>query len=409
MRKFGILSPEARTFNLRRSAFDNPLLRRWDRQVYQSILSCLIPGRMGTGLSMETLQSQIVQYLGIGNALLCASGSLALEIALRACDVHAGDEVVLPSFCCTSVVPPIVAVGAMPVLADVGAELNLTAETVAHALTQKTRAVIVPHLFGNPAEIDRIVELVSSRNIRVIDDAAQALGATIEGRPVGSFGDAGVLSFGAEKICSGIGGGAAVARGDQIAAKFSLTAVSEPLTLTALKQLLSITSGRRVRLWNDQPNSKTPDRLPIPYRRERISHPAAALASILMRTLAQNLSARQARVRAYRDLFADCSGIELIGHRQGSACLTQVIRLPASGRHDDPAARLIVVLKNAGYHVRGSYLPIHLLASFSHCVWDRLPHTDRLWADLVELPCDPNVSLIDIERMAALVKRSIRC
>ena len=137
---------------------------------------------------------------------------MALEIALRACGVREGGEVVIPTFCCTSVVPPILAVGAQPVLADVGEELNITAKTIEAALTDRTTAIIVPHLFGNPADIDAIVDLARPKNIRVIDDAAQALGATIDGRPVGSFGNAGILSFGSEKVCSGLGGGVIVSR-----------------------------------------------------------------------------------------------------------------------------------------------------------------------------------------------------
>jgi hypothetical protein len=77
----------------------------------------------------------------------------------------------------------------------VGAELNITAATVEPALSKKTRAIIVPHLFGNPADIGSITDLVKGRNIHVIDDAAQALGAAIDGRPVGSLGDVGIISF----------------------------------------------------------------------------------------------------------------------------------------------------------------------------------------------------------------------
>ena len=114
---------------------------------------------------------------------------------------------IIPSFCCSTVVAPILAVGATPVLADVSSDLNLTAETVDAARTRRTRAVLVPHLFGNPANIEEIVELGDANNIVVIDDAAQALGATIDGRRAGTFGDMGVLAFGAEKVCFGLGGG----------------------------------------------------------------------------------------------------------------------------------------------------------------------------------------------------------
>src|SRR5262245_9286426 len=185
----------------------------WNRATYRAVIRCLAAARIVNGPDLIGLREQIRERLRVAGAVLSGSGSLALELALRACEVGEGDEVIIPTFCCSAVVPPVLAVGATPVLADVGDELNLTVETVGAALTCKTKAIIVPHLFGNPAEIESIIELVHGKNIRVIDDAAQALGATIKGQPIGSFGDVGVLSFGAEKICSGLGGGVLVSRG----------------------------------------------------------------------------------------------------------------------------------------------------------------------------------------------------
>ena len=359
------------------------------------------------GPALDTLKASLLDRLGVMDAVLCGSGSLALEIALHACGTQAGDEVIIPAFCCSAVVSPIVALGATPVLADFGAELNLTAETVQDALTQKTKAVIVPHLFGNPAEIDRIIALMAPRNICVIDDAAQALGATLDGKPLGSFGDAGILSFGAEKICSGIGGGVVLARDDQTAAEFSRTKISIPRFWPTFGQLVSETLLRCMRWWMGHTDSATPEQPPIPYRTEQMSHVAAAVAARLLEKLEANIAARRARVQAYRTLLHDHSSIELIAHRDGSACLTQVIRV-ASRRNDDPAARLLTALRRAGCDVRGSYVPIHLLRSFGHCVWDRLPNTDCVWADLVELPCHPNVRLAEVERIAGLIKGANR-
>jgi dTDP-4-amino-4,6-dideoxygalactose transaminase len=131
------------------------------------------------------------------------------------------------------------------------------------------------------------------------------------------------------------------------------------------------------------------------------------VASSLIQTLGQNLLARRARVRAYRELLGSEPGLELISHRTGSACLTQVIRVLPRHRDDDAASRVINSLRAAGYEVQGSYVPIHLLSCFSHCVWDRLPYAERVWADLVELPCEPSVSLSDIDRIAKLVKSAI--
>src|SRR5207244_2195553 len=184
----------------------------WNGATYRGILRSFLSGSVIDGPDLSELRSLVIETLGVEEAVLCGSGSLALEIALRACDVRQGDEVVIPTFCCTAVVPPILAVGALPVLADVGEDLSITAETVEAILTDKTKAIIVPHVFGNPADIRAVIELARNREIRVIDDAAQALGATIDNQPVGSFGDAGILSFGSEKVCFGLGGGSVVSR-----------------------------------------------------------------------------------------------------------------------------------------------------------------------------------------------------
>src|SRR5258708_8251226 len=119
----------------------------WNGATYRSVLRSIYSGRVIDGTDLDDLRSRLVQELGVEDALLCGSGSFALEIALRACKVERGDEVVIPTFCCTAVVAPILAAGAVPVLADIGEELNLTVETVRPVLTQETPAIIVPHLF----------------------------------------------------------------------------------------------------------------------------------------------------------------------------------------------------------------------------------------------------------------------
>ena len=184
----------------------------WSRETFRAIIRCLLSGQVIIGPDLAELKSRISEELAVQDVVLCGSGSLALELALRSCDVKSGDEVVVPTFCCTSVISPILAVGAVPVLADVGDDLNLSTKTVEPSLSKRTRAIIVPHLFGNPAEIDSIVDLARGRNIQLIDDAAQALGASLDGQNLGTFGHAGILSFGNEKVCSGIGGGVFLSR-----------------------------------------------------------------------------------------------------------------------------------------------------------------------------------------------------
>ena len=382
----------------------------WTGATHRAILRSIFSGSVIEGLDLAKLGSLIIQELSVEGAVLCGSGSCALEVVLRALGVRESDEVVIPTFCCSAVVPPVLAVGANPVLADVGKELNLTAQTVAAALTEKTKAIIVPHLFGNPADIEAIVELARGKNIRVIDDAAQALGATIDGRPAGSFGDAGILSFGNEKVCSGLGGGVAVFPNKDFLNGSSKIDLSTPQFSAVLQNFLSTLLWRRWRRWTRPAEALfskkcDPDLPPSPYRRETMANLNAAVAVALMQTLSENIAERRARVRAYHNLLGGEERLELIPHRSGSACLTQVVRILPKRRGDDPAARLIETLNRAGYEVQGSYVPIHLLPYYEPWVRERLPHAERVWADLIELPCEPGVSLDDVERIAAVVKQ----
>jgi dTDP-4-amino-4,6-dideoxygalactose transaminase len=386
----------------------------WTGSTYRSILRSILRGGVIDGAELHALKTLLIKQLGVADAVLCGSGSLALEIALRACGVRPADEVVIPTFCCSAVVLPVLAVGAVPVLADVGAELNLTAETVVAVLTRKTKAIIVPHLFGNPAPIGAILSLAREKNIRVIDDAAQALGATIDDQPVGSFGDLGILSFGAEKICFGIGGGAVISQKGLFFGGDGRIDLGLPDRSQTLKKLLSTLVLRRWRRWTLpvlhlflSEDSVGPETLPDSYRKESLGSLNAAIALTLMQTLPENIEGRRDRVRAYRELLGDLSALELIPHGTGSACLAQVVRVRRKRPSEDLAVAVSDGLRNAGYEVRGSYVPLHHLSDCSMCVWDQLPHADRVWSDLVELPCEPSVSLDHIEQISAIVKAAI--
>lgn len=385
----------------------------WSGITYRRALRSLVSLRIIEGSDLDELRRRLIARLDVRDALLCSSGSFALELALRWCGVAAGDEVVIPTFCCSAVVAPVLALGAQPVLADVGAELNLTVDTVAAALTRRTRAVIVPHLFGNPADIAGIVELARRKNIRVIDDAAQALGATLDGRPLGGWGDLGIVSFGAEKVCFGLGGGAVIARRDDFARRDWQLSPARPRAGAALAAFASTLLRRRWRRWTlplyavARKQQRDVALALQSYPRERMANLSAAVACSLLETLPANLAARRARVDAYRRLLGAVAGVELIAHRPGSACLTQVIRCPSGSSRRDRAAQVVAALGARGFEVQGSYVPIHLLENFSMCVWDHLPHADRVWSDLVELPCEPDVDLDAVEEIAAIVKATV--
>ena len=131
----------------------------------------------------------------------------------------------------------------------------------------------------------------------------------------------------------------------------------------------------------------------------------AAVALSLIQTLDENIAARRARVKAYQELLGAEKRLALISHRSGSACLTQIVRVFSRGCGDDLPAHLIGALRRAGYEVQGSYVPIHLLPHYQRWARQRLPHAERVWSDLIELPCEPEVSVVHMERIASIVKQ----
>jgi dTDP-4-amino-4,6-dideoxygalactose transaminase len=279
-------------------------------------------------------------------------------------------------------------------------------------LTKKTRAVIVPHLFGNPADIQAIVELAQSRNICVIDDAAQAFGASIGNQPVGSFGNCGVVSFGDEKICPSIGG-VLLSRDQGIFSGRSKVQLTPASCIETLRKCFATLIWHHWRNWS-APLSKLcfshpdPSELHSPYRRESMANLYAAVAVTLVERLSEHIAARRERVRAYQNHLEDIARLKLIPHRSGSACLSQVVRILPKKKGRDVAAELGKALAANGYKVRGSYVPLHLIPGLSSCVWDRLPYADRVWSDLIELPCEPSVSFEDVARIAAIVAATVK-
>jgi dTDP-4-amino-4,6-dideoxygalactose transaminase len=279
-------------------------------------------------------------------------------------------------------------------------------------LTKKTRAIIVPHLFGNPAGIHAIIDLARSKNIRVIDDAAQALGATIDGRPVGAFGDAGILSFGSEKVCFGLGGGVVVSRRKKNLNSGSRMELLPACLSPTLRNFFSTLAWRRWRRWTfplhawlSHPTRSDPDSPPSPYQKENLSNLNATVALSLLKTLDENLAVRRARVRAYQDLLGSDERLKLVAHQPESACLSQVVRIFPGRRGNDLSAHLVEALHSAAYEVQGSYVPIHLLACYQSWARQRLPYAERVWSDLIELPCGAEVSTAHVERIAVIVKQ----
>jgi dTDP-4-amino-4,6-dideoxygalactose transaminase len=378
----------------------------WNRATYRAMIRCFLRKEVIVGLDVDRLMERLKQFFSVPAVIPCRSGRVAIELALRASGVSEGDEVAVPTFCCTSVIPPILSVGAIPILTDVGEELSLTPEMLGPALSSKTKAVIVPHLFGNPSQIKEIVGMCHDRGIIVIDDAAQAFGATLDGRPLGTFGDAGVVSFGNGKVCFGTGGGVLVSRRTDILERARQVKLSRGTFSRGALDGLSILIWRRWRQWSLPLQAvisrvKRPKIGSQPYLKETMRNMDAAIALTLLDTLENNIHARRERVSAYQRFFEGNPRLALIQHGVGSACLTQVIQI-------NRATDIIKALRGRGYEVNGSYTPLHLFPEYRKFARWPLKNAERKWNNLIELPCEPSVSLDEVANISSIVREYLR-
>lgn len=169
-----------------------------------------------TGEEARIFEREYAEHVGCSHAVALANGTVALELALHAFDIGAGAEVVVPSRTFIATASCAVMRGATPVIADVDrVSQNITADTIRAVLSPRTKAIIAVHLAGWPCDMDPIMELARERGLRVIEDCAQAHGASYKGRLVGSIGDAGAYSFCQDKIITTGGEGGLLVTNDQ--------------------------------------------------------------------------------------------------------------------------------------------------------------------------------------------------
>ena len=169
-----------------------------------------------TGQECREFEKEFAAFAGTEYAVALANGTLALDVALKAMDIGAGDDVIVTSRTFLASASAIVTAGANPVFADVDLNSqNISADTIQAALTPTTKAIIVVHLAGMPAEMDAIMALAEKHKLWVIEDCAQAHGARYKGRPVGSIGHVGAWSFCQDKIMTTGGEGGMVTTNDK--------------------------------------------------------------------------------------------------------------------------------------------------------------------------------------------------
>jgi perosamine synthetase len=173
-----------------------------------AVASVLRTPRLSLGPKLEEFERAMAGYVGAGHAVGVSSGTAGLHLSVRALGISPGDEVIVPSFAFIAVANVLRYEGAIPVFADIEpATLNLDPSRIEAAITPRTKAILVVHTFGCPAELPEILEIARRHHLCVIEDCCEALGAEYDGRKVGAHADAGVFAFYPNKqITTGEGG-----------------------------------------------------------------------------------------------------------------------------------------------------------------------------------------------------------
>jgi dTDP-4-amino-4,6-dideoxygalactose transaminase len=257
-----------------------------ETEIRESVLRVLASGHYILGENVRELENDFIRYHDSKYAIGLASGTDALLLSLRACGIGAGDEVIVPAFTFISTASVVCYCGAKPVFADI--DINsyvMTAETIKAAITKKTKAVILVHLYGQIANIQPILKLCKAKKILLIEDVAQAIGSEYQGRKAGSFGVTGCYSFYPTKNLSGAGDG-------------GLVITSSPKIEKQIRQLRD--HGQSKKYQFDQ----------LGYN-SRLDEVQAAILRIKLRYLDKWIETRRRLASKYIDRLKNLQGIEL--------------------------------------------------------------------------------------------------
>ena len=192
----------------------------WDREYlankeeYLKLFDDIMQKEQDT--NVEFLETSLKELTGRKYAIACSNGTDALHFALRSLNIKSGDEVITSNFSWISTASCISMVGATPVFCEIDlSSYHITLESIKKMYSSKVKAIVYPHLFGNMSETKEIIDFCKEKNIAFIEDAAQSLGASLNGVKAGSIGDISTLSFNANKVIAGIAGGGAVLTNDK--------------------------------------------------------------------------------------------------------------------------------------------------------------------------------------------------
>jgi dTDP-4-amino-4,6-dideoxygalactose transaminase len=360
--------------------------RRLGRAIDDAIVRVLGHCQFIQGPEVRALEAELTVFCGARHAIGCASGTDALLLVLMAWEIGPGDAVICPSFTYHATAEMVALLGATPIIADVKAEtFNLDPESLERAIAEarrlglKAKAVIPVDLFGLPADHDAIAAIAAAHGLKVLDDAAQAFGATYRGRKLGALATATATSFFPAKPLGCYGdGGAVFTDDDALAARV-----------------------KSLRVHGEGIDKYDAARIGITGRLDTVQ---AAVLLEKLKIFPEEILARQAVAARYADGLADVATVPRVGNESISVWAQYTIRL-APGRRDELAATLKAQgVPTAVYYAK----PLHRQTAYRHFpVVGGVPVSDALAEEVISLPMHAYLDQPVQDRIIAAVRRAL--
>jgi dTDP-3-amino-3,4,6-trideoxy-alpha-D-glucose transaminase len=350
-----------------------PLHRRLSAEIEAAVQRVMESGWYVLGPELETFERSFAEWHGVAHAVGVASGTDALELALRAAGIGPGDEVITVSHTAIATVCAVERAGATPVVVDVEADaFTMSVDAARAAITPRTRVLLPVHLYGHPANINELSRLAADHNLVLIEDCAQAHGARLDGKLVGTFGSMGAFSFYPTKNLGAYGDGGAIITNDNALAD-------------RLRRLRFYGQTAQYHCIESGINS-------------RLDEVQAAILSIKLKHLREHTEERRQIASWYRELT---SGVELPIERAGAFHVYHLFVV----RHPD-RDHLREALKSRGIGTAIHYpVPVHLQPGYARLGMGRgsLPLTERLSHEILSLPMYVGLTKKGVEEVSAAI------
>ena len=365
------------------------------RAEIDAVAKVIRSGRTGGGGAVSRRVEEIIRKWTRGaRVLLTPSATAALEMAFLLLRLEPKDEVILPSFAYVSDASAIVRAGGKPVFAEIEEEtLNLSPAAVKKKLTRRTRAILPVHYGGTPCRMDELLALGRDRGVAIVEDAAHAFGGLWKRKPLGGIGDMGVYSFHETKSFSCGEGGALALR------KKDLVKRAEMIQEKGTDRARFLRGEVPAYVWRETGSSYA------------LSDVLAAMLEVQLRRVATENRQRQVRHDLYRQGLADPAkaGQLRLAPATGSDGSAHIFWL----RTRTPRARqtLLADLAGAGVEATFHFQPLHTSPFVRRVLGGkavRLPVTEKAARTLVRLPVHSRLEIVDLERIVAVVRRSVQ-